>query len=481
MLSKKNSNQPAVTPELNLEQETFLKINQQALSELLTFVDFAGNQLTIGFVAVNFAQDRNTLIEILKNHPQYQEDIQFEIFNCDDPNLRFLRDKLISDLKTINLEADKKLVIIVIGLEKSIGLSGEYPPVLQDLNFVRDAFINSLPHPLLIFLPDDALQRLAKYAPDFWAWRKGVFYFQTVPSTQELAIEKTIESEKILGSLDLEERQERIDLLERLLMEQSTDVRTRITLLQQLGIAYRSIGEAKKAEDFLLKALKLTEEDENLAGIKASVLHELGYTYHDLGEWDEAIALFNQSLEITQRIGDVQGKAATLHELGRMYAKKGEVDQAIALYNQSLEITQRIGNVQTKAATLHQLGMIYAHKGEVDQAIALYNQSLEITERTGNVQGKAATLHQLGILYADKGEVDQAIALFNQSLEIKERIGNVQGKAMTLSWLGGLAEQQSEYAKAISYLQPALEILQKLKLPDAERVQAILERIIRNS
>ncbi len=77
--------------------------------------------------------------------------------------------------------------------------------------------------------------------------------------------------------------------------------------------------------------------------------------------------------------------------------------------------------------------------------------------------------------------MDQAIALYNQSLEIEERIGNVQGKVMTLWWLGGLAEQQGDYTKAIAYLQPALEILQRLKSPNAEKVQAMLERIIRNS
>ncbi|MEH1778021.1 MAG: tetratricopeptide repeat protein [Nostoc sp.] len=60
-----------------------------------------------------------------------------------------------------------------------------------------------------------------------------------------------------------------------------------------------------------------------------------------------------------------------MHQLGHIYANKGEVDQAIALYNQSLEIFERIGNVQGKAATLHCLAILYANKGDVDEAIAV--------------------------------------------------------------------------------------------------------------
>ncbi|MFN6499487.1 MAG: tetratricopeptide repeat protein [Nostoc sp. DedQUE01] len=239
-------------------------------------------------------------------------------------------------------------------------------------------------------------------------------------------------------------------------------------------------GEVEEAIALYNLSLEITERIGDVQ-TKAATLHELGILYANKGEVDEAIALYNQSLEIFQRIGNVKSQADALHNLAIISANKGDVDEAIALCNQSLEIFQRIGNVQGKAATLHELGRIYANKGEVAQAITLYNQSLEIEERIGNVQGKAATLHNLGLIYANKGEVDEAIALFNQSLEITKRIGDVQGKAATLRRLGDLAEQQGEYTKAISYLQPALEILQRLKSPHAESVSASLDRIMRNS
>ena len=70
------------------QNKSFLEINQQAFTELLTFVDFVDEKLNIGFVEVNFAQDRDILIEALINHQDCQN-IQFEVLNFSDPNLRF--------------------------------------------------------------------------------------------------------------------------------------------------------------------------------------------------------------------------------------------------------------------------------------------------------------------------------------------------------------------------------------------------------
>ena len=85
-----------------------------------------------------------------------------------------------------------------------------------------------------------------------------------------------------------------------------------------------------------------------------------------------------------------------MHQLAGIYANQGDVEKAIAFYQQSLELQEKIGNLQGKAATLHCLAIIYANQGDVEKAIAFYQESLELEEKIGNVQGKAATLHQLG-------------------------------------------------------------------------------------
>ncbi|MEH2116874.1 tetratricopeptide repeat protein [Nostoc sp.] len=244
------------------------------------------------------------------------------------------------------------------------------------------------------------------------------------------------------------------------LCKSTLELTSNYRVLHQIACSQAELGEVEQAQQYYQQALEFCLETDETE--KAAIIHNLAGIYTNKGKVDEAIALYNQSLQIQERIGNVQGIAATLHQLAGIYAKKGEVEQAIALYNQSLQIFERIGNVQGKAATLHCLAGIYANKGDVDEAIALYNQSLEIDERIGNVQGKATTLNNLASIYADKGEVDQAIALFNQSLEIKEHIGHIRGKAVTLHCLASIYADKGKVNQAIALYNQSLEIKERI-------------------
>ncbi len=235
--------------------------SEKAFRQLVAFVN-ASEGLTIGFVESNFKLDTDAVIDVLGQDPSCQS-IQFEVLNFPDPQLRFLRDSIVRALQNLRVEPDKKLVLIVRGLEQSIGMTGDYPPMLQDLNFVRDDFVKSIPHPLLFCLPDYAITRLARYAPDFWAWKSGLFRFQTLPTTQADALSQTLHSEQIHEGLDLKEKQERIDLLQRLLMEYQpsgheqtqTNLKTCLNILKELGVLYRSLGDVVKAERMFQDAL----------------------------------------------------------------------------------------------------------------------------------------------------------------------------------------------------------------------------------
>ncbi|MBH8572700.1 tetratricopeptide repeat protein, partial [Nostocaceae cyanobacterium CENA369] len=205
-------------------------------------------------------------------------------------------------------------------------------------------------------------------------------------------------------------------------------------VLHELACSEQQLGEVGKAQEHYQKALdSCPAEDEQE---KAAIINNLGLLKTHRGKIEDAIALFQQSLAITEQIGYVQGQAQTLNNLGLIKANRGEIEEAIALYEQSLAISEQIDDVKTKATTLHELGRLKVNRGEIEEAIALFQQSLAISEQIGDVQMTATTLNNLGLVKANRGKIEEAIALYEQSLAITKKIGDVQMTATTLNNLG---------------------------------------------
>ena len=449
------------------QNKSFLESNQQTFTELLTFVDFVDEKLNIGFVEVNFAQDRDVLIEALINHQDCQ-DIQFEVLNFPAPDLRFLRDELVAALEKIELASDKKLVLLITGLEKSIGVLEEYPAILTNLNFVRDDLRYTVCHPIILFLPEYALTRLAKYAPDFWAWGRKVFYFKAKQSIQNKFHDTTIYG-RVFNSLGLLEKQERIDLLLRLLSEYRSSSNQKkqhnslniINIYNQLGIAYETLGEFQKAIYYHQKSLNIAQQIGNMKEIAES-LQGLGNSYNYLGQRQKASDYIQRSLDIFRKIGDRNGEANSLKSLGNVYVFLEKYQQAFNYYRKSLDIFQKIGDQHGIGNCFGDLGIVYYSLGEYQNAISYYKKSLNIAQSIGDCDGEANSLNNLGYAYHSLGEYQKAINFSQKSLDIFQQIGDHYREAASLDNLGHAYHSLGDYQKSIDFYKQSLAILQKI-------------------
>ena len=95
--------------------------------------------------------------------------------------------------------------------------------------------------------------------------------------------------------------------------------------------------------------------------------------YANLGEIDRAIAFYQQSLELQEKIGDVQGKAATFAMLGQLLAdEKGDFEKALNYLQQSLEILQHLRSPYLYSVAVS--GMVYlVHGSSLIISIAFYS------------------------------------------------------------------------------------------------------------
>jgi tetratricopeptide (TPR) repeat protein len=474
---------PNLNSSASEDRSNFFAINQQTLSKLLTFVDFAAG-LTIGFIEIDRERERDWIIDRLIHHPQCQ-DIQFLVLTYDDPDLRFLLDEILKSLPQ-DVSNNQNLLLIIKGLEYSIDHT-EYPPVLQNLNFVRDAFIDAVPYPILFCLPSYQVTSFANYAPDFWAWKSGLFKFESVEPAQSLISIASLPVE-YSPTYKTPEPQSRIDLLERLLSEHSAsskerDLSTVASILQQLGSTYRSRQEWEKAENYLTESLKIAEENPSLSIDKTTIWIELADVYREQRKYDLAAELCQQVLAVGRDFLSPKQWAEVNNILGfiYIYSPQGNIaenrENAIACFQAVLTICTYDDFPQAWAMTQQNLAAAYFDqiRGEraenIELAIAGYEAALTVLTPEAFPQDWAMIQNNLVNAYRQRirGEraenIELAISVSEAALTVLTPAAFPQDWAMTQHNLAAAysnrirGERAENIERAISGFEAALTVL----------------------
>jgi tetratricopeptide (TPR) repeat protein len=179
---------------------------------------------------------------------------------------------------------------------------------------------------------------------------------------------------------------------------------------------------------------------------------------------DQAIASFQQAIELQRKLNLKLDLGNTLIRLGHLYKDLSQYQKAEICYEQALEITRNIGDRQQEATAINGLGNVYKSLGKYKEAIAIHQQSLEIHRQIKDRQGEADSLGNLGNAYDSLGEYQQAVAFYQQQLDIVREIGDRRGEANAWFNLGlGLKELQRE-ADALGAFRNAHQLYQAMEL-----------------
>jgi tetratricopeptide (TPR) repeat protein len=228
-------------------------------------------------------------------------------------------------------------------------------------------------------------------------------------------------------------------------------------ICNNLGNAYRSLGEYQRSIDLHQQHYEISREIDNQQGAAAS-LNNLGNAYRLLGEYQRAIDFLDPSLKIAREIGDRQGEANALGNLGLAYRALGEYQRAIDFQQQCLELKREIGDRQGEANALGSLGNAYQALGQYERAIDFQQQHYKISCEIGDRQGKAASLGNLGAAYRALGQYQQTIDFLELSLRISCEIGDRRAEAASLGNLSLAYRALGEYQRAIDFHQQHYEI-----------------------
>ncbi|CAH3193260.1 unnamed protein product, partial [Porites evermanni] len=235
------------------------------------------------------------------------------------------------------------------------------------------------------------------------------------------------------------------------------DKRLKGSVYSNLGSAYDSLGEYRKAIEFFQLSLTIAMETGDKR-LKGSVYSNLGSAYDSLGEYRKAIEFFQLSLTIAMETGDKRLKGSVYSNLGSAYDSLGEYRKAIEFFQLSLTIAMETGDKRLKGSVYSNLGSAYDSLGEYRKAIEFFQLSLTIAMETGDKRLKGSVYSNLGSAYDSLGEYRKAIEFFQLSLTIAMETGDKRLKGSVYSNLGSAYDSLGEYRKAIEFFQLSLTI-----------------------
>ncbi|HEY9815346.1 MAG TPA: CHAT domain-containing tetratricopeptide repeat protein [Candidatus Obscuribacterales bacterium] len=229
----------------------------------------------------------------------------------------------------------------------------------------------------------------------------------------------------------------------------------------QMGIDQYQAHDFEQAIASWQQALEIYQQISHTAQIQATVSN-LGAVSLALGNYAEAVTWLEIALDYARQEENSLAQARTLGNLVIAHRSLGHYDRAIAVSQAALQIMRDLGNRSGEEQVLSNLGNVYERIGDYDRAIATYQQGLTLARALGDRQAEGIILSNLGGVYAAQGDHDRAIATYLSSLAIAQSIHDVAGEAHTRLNLGSAYFITHQDALALDYYQQSLSLAQAL-------------------
>ena len=243
-----------------------------------------------------------------------------------------------------------------------------------------------------------------------------------------------------------------------------------ISAINNLALSYRELGQYEQAIQLFQKSLDLSEakkdknNDENIAATTSN----LAVTYSYLAKYDIAIHMHQHAVELYEKnFGLEDARTATgINNLAEAYRLSGEFGTAVKLHQKVLAIRERLlGREHIDVAiSLSNLASIRQDLGQYQAALLLYKRAARISEKRLGINHltTARLLSNVGTAFSNLGRLPEAILQFNKAIKIQEMLVGASHPdiAHTLSFIGDALAGMGQYDEAKRTLKRSAAILE---------------------
>jgi len=197
---------------------------------------------------------------------------------------------------------------------------------------------------------------------------------------------------------------------------------SRGAFLLRMGAIARNRGDYRRAEELILEAIRLTEQDGNPIS-RAQADHEMGLTALDQGKYESAEQWLRKSMTLNLEADNPYGIGADYGSLGSLATDRGDYKGAEEWYRMAVAADEAVDNMYGVSASYHNLSGLAIVRGSYQEAEDLERRSLAINQQMNDPKGIAANHHNLGRIAFQREDYAEAERSYQQELNISEQFG----------------------------------------------------------
>jgi tetratricopeptide (TPR) repeat protein len=424
---------------------------------------------------------------------------QLLLVDCRDERLQQQLQQLLSEvcqqanLAVTSLKTDEQLADVFVLQQQLITLSSNYS-VIQltgaaswfatagrwaDLNLLRENIASKAPCRLLFWLNEETIAAMIEQAPDWWAWRSGVYtidaesqFSSTRPTSQLFSLEQRFQHKG--------QAARRIATLTNWLKSpDALDPELSAPIWFELSFLYEQLGEWDRAlrmyQNECLPRFQQLEDSRHEAMIFGKIVELLILK----GQLPEAQKIIEQhELPIYQKLGNLREIALTQGKIGDILFRRGDLDQALQIWlEQVLPILSKLGDIREVAIFKGKIVDVLLTRGLFDEALQLLKEAIPALQRSGDIRSVAINQGKIAEIQLHRGELDAAMTTVKMyELPVYQKLGDSHSEALAKASIADILARQGRYIEAIRMLQE--EALPEIhKLGDVQSEAAIQSKI----
>lgn len=209
---------------------------------------------------------------------------------------------------------------------------------------------------------------------------------------------------------------------------------------------------------------------------RAKALWAAGSLAQPLGLDETARALLQESLELSQSLGNQWHAGRALVRLGNLAFDRGELELAERLHTENLAIRRELEHRRGIAVALSNLGAVALRLGALDRAQNLFEQGLQLFAEDNDTQGMAPTTLGLGEIALQRGDTSRADVLLREALALARGVMAAAQIPLCMEALALAALRARQPERATRLLGASNALRTQMSQPPPAYERAVLER-----